>query len=196
VLKRRTGAVLSFGPSWESAWPVAFESRPLKGAELNYPVHEQEMLSIVRALKKWKTDLIGAHITICTNHKTLENFDSQKELLRRQARWMEFLAQFEYSFSYISGPNNTVADALSWLPERADETDMIIGAIFTIQDDADTVRTIHEGYEKDSWCTGLLEDTQKRLINPKLGVELRDRLLWIKDKLIIPCYSDLREKLF
>jgi RNase P subunit RPR2 len=51
--KRRTGAVLSFGPTWKTARPVAFESRALGGAELNYPVHEQEMLAIVRALKKW-----------------------------------------------------------------------------------------------------------------------------------------------
>jgi hypothetical protein len=42
--KRRTGAVLSFGKTWETARPVAFESRQLKGAELHYPVHEQEML--------------------------------------------------------------------------------------------------------------------------------------------------------
>jgi hypothetical protein len=49
----RTGAVFSFGPSWETAHPVVFDSMPLRGAELNYPVHEKELLGIVRALKKW-----------------------------------------------------------------------------------------------------------------------------------------------
>lgn len=53
-----TGAVLSFGPTWETARPVAFESLTLKGAELNYPVHEKELLAILRALRKWKTDLL------------------------------------------------------------------------------------------------------------------------------------------
>jgi len=48
----RTGATLSFGPTWELARPVAFDSMQLKGAERNYPVHEKEMLVIVRALKK------------------------------------------------------------------------------------------------------------------------------------------------
>jgi hypothetical protein len=48
--KRRTGAVLSFGETWESARPCAFESRVLRGTELHYPVHKQEMLAIVRAL--------------------------------------------------------------------------------------------------------------------------------------------------
>jgi hypothetical protein len=45
----RTGAVLSVGTSWETARPVAFDSMQLKGAEKNYPVHEKELLAIVRA---------------------------------------------------------------------------------------------------------------------------------------------------
>jgi Reverse transcriptase (RNA-dependent DNA polymerase)/RNase H-like domain found in reverse transcriptase len=48
----RTGATLSFGPSWESARPVAFDSMQLEGTEKNYPVHEKELLAIIRALKK------------------------------------------------------------------------------------------------------------------------------------------------
>jgi hypothetical protein len=39
--EKATGAILSFGPSWETARPVAFDSMTLKGAELNYPVHEK-----------------------------------------------------------------------------------------------------------------------------------------------------------
>ena len=46
-----TGAVLSFGPTWETARPVAFDSSSLKDAELNYPVHEKELLAIMRAIK-------------------------------------------------------------------------------------------------------------------------------------------------
>ena len=51
-----------------------------KGAELNYPVHEKEMLAIIRVLKRWCSDLIGTPFLIYTNHKTLENFEKQKEL--------------------------------------------------------------------------------------------------------------------
>ena len=48
-----TGAVLSYGVTLESACPVTFDSMQLKGAELNYPVHEKELLAIVRALRHW-----------------------------------------------------------------------------------------------------------------------------------------------
>ena len=37
----RTGAMLSLGPSLETARPVTFESPPLVGAELRYPTHER-----------------------------------------------------------------------------------------------------------------------------------------------------------
>ena len=48
-----TGAILSFSPTWKTAQPVAFKSRQLHGAELHYPMHEQEMLAIIHMLKKW-----------------------------------------------------------------------------------------------------------------------------------------------
>jgi RNase H-like domain found in reverse transcriptase len=47
----RIGATLSFGLTWETARPVAFDSLQLKPAENNYPVHEKELLVIIRALK-------------------------------------------------------------------------------------------------------------------------------------------------
>ena len=82
--KCRTGSVLSFSPTLETARPVAFESRSLKGAELHYSTHEQELLSIIHALQKWRSDLLGSHFFLFTDHKTLQNFDSQKDLSMHQ----------------------------------------------------------------------------------------------------------------
>jgi RNase H-like domain found in reverse transcriptase len=72
---KSSGAVLSFGKTWKSACPVAFESRTFKGAQLHYPVHKKKMLSIIRALDKWRADLLGVPFLVYTDHKTLENFD-------------------------------------------------------------------------------------------------------------------------
>ena len=99
--ERATGAVLSFGKTWESARPVAFESMTLKGAELNYPVHEKELLAILRALRKWKVDLMGSEFLVYTDHKTLLNFNTQQELSHRQAHWMEELAIYDCKFVYV-----------------------------------------------------------------------------------------------
>jgi hypothetical protein len=85
-----SGAVLSFGPTYDTARPVAYDSRAFKGTELNYPVHEKELLAIIRALAKWRTDLLGYTFEVWTDHRTLEHFGTQRDLSRRQARWMEF----------------------------------------------------------------------------------------------------------
>ena len=52
------GAVLSQqeGDVWK---PVAFESRKLKAAEKNYPIHERELLALIHALKVWRHYLYG-----------------------------------------------------------------------------------------------------------------------------------------
>ncbi len=111
-----SGAVLSFGESWESARPVAYDSCSFKDSELNYPVHEKELLAIIRALKKWKYELLGTEFFVYTDHKTLLNFHTQRDLSRRQARWMEFLSIYDCKFIYVKGDANCVADALSRLP--------------------------------------------------------------------------------
>ena len=75
-----SGAVLSFGKTWETARPVVFNSMMVKGAKLNYLVHEKEMLAIICTFCKWHSDLVGSTFTIFIDHKTLENFDTQPDL--------------------------------------------------------------------------------------------------------------------
>ena len=90
------------------------------------------MLSIMCAITKWHVDLLGTHIHIYTDHKTLQNFDMQKDLSLRQAQWMEYLSQYEYSITYIRGEDNTVADALSRMPVSDAEL-LTIAATFSIE---------------------------------------------------------------
>jgi hypothetical protein len=71
-----TGAVLSWGPTWELARLVAYDSTPLNDAQKNYPVHKKEMLALVHTLKKWRSNLLGSCFTVYTDHCTLENFET------------------------------------------------------------------------------------------------------------------------
>ena len=95
--------------------PMAFESRKMTGAELNYTVSEQELLAVVHALKTWRCYLEGCRgLTIVTDHKPNAYLDTREMLSRRQTRWAEFLARFDYKLVYRPGRTN-VADPLSRL---------------------------------------------------------------------------------
>jgi hypothetical protein len=60
--------------------PVAFESRKLNTAELNYPVYEKELLAIVHAIKLWRPYLEEKKFTIITDHAALKFIHSQSNL--------------------------------------------------------------------------------------------------------------------
>jgi len=67
---------------------VAYYSRKMTPLELNYDIHNKELLAIVAALKEWRHYLEGAkhQILIYYDHKNLVHFTTTKELTRRQAR--------------------------------------------------------------------------------------------------------------
>ncbi|MCU1441842.1 MAG: hypothetical protein JWP85_2839, partial [Rhodoglobus sp.] len=99
--------------------PVAFYSRKLNPAELNYDVWDKEMLGIVSAFKQWRHYLEGPNQTVLvyTDHRNLEYFSTTKNLNRRQARWAESMAEFDFKIIYRPGTKNGKADALSRRPE-------------------------------------------------------------------------------
>ncbi|GJP48988.1 hypothetical protein CLOM_g8257 [Closterium sp. NIES-68] len=78
------GAVLlqDFGDGLQ---PIAYESRKLRAAERNYPVHDKEMLAIVHAFKVWRCYLTGADVTIRTYNTSVR---SQTSTHDRFAGWI------------------------------------------------------------------------------------------------------------
>jgi hypothetical protein len=92
---------------------VAFESRKLNNAELNYQTTEKEMLAVVHALRVWWCYLKGAEFTVYTDHVSNTYFQTQPNLSQRQARWSDFLQRFgAFEWKYRKGTKN-VPDALS-----------------------------------------------------------------------------------
>jgi len=95
--------------------PIAFYSRRMDKAEIDYYIHDNELLTIVAALKEWRRYLDGAHhqIQIYTDHKNLEYFTTTKILNRWEARWAQELAGYDFKIFYRPGSANGKPDALS-----------------------------------------------------------------------------------
>jgi hypothetical protein len=124
---------------------------------------------------------------------------------------MEHLSQFNMTIHYIHGEDNTVADALSRLPDNPCEKEpedvdvadspvrwntwlkdeMSCNAILTISVDESFLRDVRVGYKTDSFCQKLSVADESIP-----GIRFENELWYIGDRLVIPRYGALREDLF
>ena len=101
------------GVLMQEGHPIAYESRKLNEAEQRYSAHEKEMTAVVHCLRTWRHYLLGAHFVVKTDNVATTYFQTQKKLSAKQARWQDYLAEFDFTLEYKPGKANVVADALS-----------------------------------------------------------------------------------
>ncbi|KAG9224754.1 hypothetical protein CCMSSC00406_0002095 [Pleurotus cornucopiae] len=109
------GAILSIYMSDSEIHPVVFHSRTFSSMELNYDIHNKELLAIFEAFRVWRHYLEGSGnpIDMVTDHKNLEYFSTTKILTCRQARWSEYLSQFNLLIRFRPGRLGSKPDALT-----------------------------------------------------------------------------------
>jgi hypothetical protein len=133
------GGYVSQGKDPKTASVVSFWSGKWNSAQQNYPVHEQELLSLVETLKRFRGILHGTRFTVRTDHRALIHFMRQRNLSSRQHRWIDILSEFDFEIEYIPGDTNGFADALSRI--YSDETPGIARASSEFVDDKDELKT-------------------------------------------------------
>ena len=109
------GAILSQRNNERKLHPVAFHSWKIQLAEINYEIHDKELLAIVDAFKHWRRYCEGAvhQVQVFSDHHNLEYFTTTKVLNRRQARWAQELAGIDFRIYYRPGTQNGKPDTLS-----------------------------------------------------------------------------------
>ena len=98
---------------------IAYYSRKLTVAELNYEIHDKKLLAIVDSFKQWRVYLKESRhqIQVYTDHKNLLYFTITKVLNRRQIRWSKKLSSYNFNIQYRKKSENSKIDVLS---KRAD----------------------------------------------------------------------------
>jgi hypothetical protein len=82
------GCILSQPDTRGILHPVAYYSRKLQPAEINYTIHDKELLAIVQAFKHWRAYLEGAPTTIkvYSDHKNLLYFRTLKTAFQKAGK--------------------------------------------------------------------------------------------------------------
>jgi len=190
--------------------PIAFYSRKFTPPELNYEIHDKELLAIVEAFQQYRVYLEGSEhpILVYTDHKNLLYFTTTKTLNRRQARWSLLLSSYNFTITYRPGAHNTKADALSrradYIPQNAKEerppllrlqderityNPTAVGYLSATlpQDLEDRVRS---AYQDDSVTQSILKELEKGPVEHFTLSE--DGLLLFRNLIFIPNKKELR----
>ncbi|KAI5675744.1 hypothetical protein M9H77_06694 [Catharanthus roseus] len=171
------------GVLMQDGHPIAYESRKLNETERRYTVQEKEMTAIIHCLRVWRHYLLGSRFVIMTDNIATSYFQTQKKLSPKQARWQDFLAEFDYSLEYKPGKANVVADALSRKVELASISRV----------DSPLLKRIKEGLQQDSLAKNLIA----------LVMEGKTRRFWLEEgmlytkgnRLFVPKWGNLRREL-
>ena len=93
---------------------VAYYSKKLLDMKTRYGTGEQELFAIVEAMHHWRHYCRGARhpIVVLTDHANLVWFMTTPNLTRRQLKWAEKLAEYDFNVTYREGKKNP-ADGLS-----------------------------------------------------------------------------------
>ncbi|KAL4151860.1 hypothetical protein PRNP1_008797 [Phytophthora ramorum] len=160
---------------------VYYQSRQLKPAERNYPVHDKERLAMKYALAKFRVYLLGSRpFVVYTDHASLRTAIKSPHISQRMARWLSFFAEYNFQVKYKPGRLNVVADALSRRPDYAvQEADAnAVGVVRTTTPSSSLLDDVKAAYAHDADAKQLLEyfSTPSDKSRQKLSKHLRVRV--------------------
>ncbi len=107
--------ILSQYDDEETLHLMIYYSKNLSLAECNYEIYDKKLLAIIHAFKHWRSELklIELFIKMFTDHQALTSLMKDKELSRRQMRWIQKLVDFNFKIMYHSDKQNSKVDALT-----------------------------------------------------------------------------------
>ena len=181
--------------------PIAFLSHKMNQHERNYPVHEQELLAVVVALKEWRHYLHGKKFHVITDHQSLRYLSTQPHLSPRQIRWSEFLQQFDMQTDYRPGKLNAAADALSRredhhgpAPSPAPPNSSILqlnNLVASANNIAsDLLERIRNAYNSDPVCQNLLSNASRNSL-----YTFHNHLIFSGNQLYVPASDEIKSAL-
>uniref|UniRef100_A0A2N9I0B9 RNA-directed DNA polymerase n=1 Tax=Fagus sylvatica TaxID=28930 RepID=A0A2N9I0B9_FAGSY len=165
---------------------IYYASRTLNSAQMNYTTTKKKLLTVVFALDKFRSYLMGTSIVVFTDHAALRYLLSKKDAKARLIRWILLLQEFNLQIKDKKGVENVVADHLSRLtfeevkeeiPIRDSFPDEQLFAVTKLPWYAHIVNYLVKGFIPETWTA---QDRRKFFVEkPRhLPVEMEQRAYW------------------
>ena len=94
---------------------IEYASRVFSAPERSYCVTRREMAALIFGLKHFRQYLLGRHFVIRVDHMALTFYQRTPEPVGQQARYLDFISQFDFEIKYRDGKRHINADSLSRL---------------------------------------------------------------------------------
>ena len=99
--------------------PIQYAICKMNKSERKYSACEREALAVFFALKKFCVYLLSSTpLKLVTDHQALSYAFRERGIHGRLARWIEFLAEYDFTVEYSRGSANSAADFLSPIQHR------------------------------------------------------------------------------
>ena len=102
----------------QNGLPVAYYSKKLNSAQFNYSTIDKELLSIVMTLREFRSMLLGAKLTIHTDHLNILTLGDSSQ---RRLQWISYVDEYGPTIEHIEGSKNVIADHFSRMPLVSDK---------------------------------------------------------------------------
>jgi len=93
--------------------PIAFFSRVMNSSQRNYCLTRRELLAVIACIQHFRHYLVGATVILRTDYYSLKWLRTFKRPEGILARWIETLAEFDYTVEHRPGRLHYNADGLS-----------------------------------------------------------------------------------
>lgn len=157
------------------------KSESLKDSERLYSIYDKEILAIMHALAKFKQYLVGSKFIVKIEHTSLQHFLEQKDMNKRQQKWVSKVQAYDFDIEYVKGYKNVGDNALSRKPTTCSLMEII----------EDGKAHLLAEYSKNKFVyvltNGHIQDDRHKIINDNV---------FYKNRMYLVPESMLKEKAF
>jgi RNase H-like domain found in reverse transcriptase len=150
---------------------IYYASKVLDKAHMNYTTTEKELLTVIFAINKFRSYLVGSKVMVYTDHAAIRYLLNKKDAKTRLIRWILLLQEFDLEIKDKKGTENSVADHLSRIRIEAAENEQPIDDLFTEE------QLYHISARQLSWFADIVNYLTCGIMSPDMTYQQRRKFL-------------------